>query len=225
MISIPCATAGIILGILTLTGIGMKLSDIISFVAGDSLFLTLISIMVISIILGMGLPPIVSYIVLAALEAPVLVSMGIEPIAAHLFIFYYCTLSLLTPPICTTAFTAASIAGAPPMRTGFESVRFGIVLFTLPFLFVYNPSLLMHGTIYEIIYVSFIAAAGVLALAISAQGYLFKKIGPAKRFLFALGSILIFWPTYTIAVVGIILFLSLLIIEKRQAPKKIAEFA
>lgn len=225
MISIPCATAGIILGILTLTGIGMKLSDIINYVAGDSLFLTLISIMVISIILGMGLPPIVSYIVLAALEAPVLVSMGIEPIAAHLFIFYYCTLSLLTPPICTTAFTAASIAEAPPMRTGFESVRFGIVLFTVPFLFVYNPSLLMHGSIYGIIYVTLIAAAGVLALAISAQGFLFRKIGPAKRSLFALGSILIFWPTYTIAIVGIILFLTLFFIEKIQAPKKVTEFA
>jgi TRAP transporter 4TM/12TM fusion protein len=225
MISIPCATAGIILGILTLTGIGMKLSDIINYVAGDSLFLTLISIMVISIILGMGLPPIVSYIVLAALEAPVLVSMGIEPIAAHLFIFYYCTLSLLTPPICTTAFTAASIAEAPPMRTGFESVRFGIVLFTVPFLFVYNPSLLMHGSIYGIIYVTLIAAAGVLALAISAQGFLFRKIGPAKRSAFALGSILIFWPTYTIAIVGIILFLTLFFIEKIQAPKKVTEFA
>lgn len=214
MISIPCATAGIILGVLTLTGVGMKLSDIISYVAGDSLFLTLVSIMVISIILGMGLPPIVSYIVLAALEAPVLIGMGINPIAAHLFIFYYCTLSLLTPPICTTAFTAASIAEAPPMRTGFESVRFGIVLFTLPFLFVYSPSLLMQGTVFEIVCVTIVAAAGVFSLAVAAQGYLFQAVTLPKRFLFAAASILIFWPIGFVAIAGILLLVALFLFEK-----------
>ncbi len=225
MISIPCATAGIILGVLTLTGVGMKLSDIISFVAGNSLFLTLVCIMVISIILGMGLPPIVSYIVLAALEAPVLVSMGIEPIAAHLFIFYYCTLSLLTPPICTTAFTAASIAEAPPMRTGFESVRFGIVLFTLPYLFVYTPSLLMHGTIYEILMVIIIAAAGVFSLAIAAQGFFLTRLKFFERSLFAAASILIFWPNSVVIASGILLFVALIIFEKKQTGKTNIQYA
>ena len=215
MISIPCATAGIILGTLTLTGVGMKLSDIISYVAGDSLFLTLVCIMVISIILGMGLPPIVSYIVLAALEAPVLISMGVQPIAAHLFIFYYCTLSLLTPPICTTAFTAASIAEAPPMKTGFESVRFGIVLFTLPFMFVYNPCLLMHGPLGKILYAAAIAAIGVFALAIAAQGYFLTNLSFQKRFAFGLASILTFWPSYAVAAIGVILFVSLLTVERK----------
>ena len=215
MISVPCATAGIILGTLTLTGVGMKLSDIINYVAGDSLFLTLVCIMVISIILGMGLPPIVSYIVLAALEAPVLISMGVQPIAAHLFIFYYCTLSLLTPPICTTAFTAASIAEAPPMKTGFESVRFGIVLFTLPFMFVYNPSLLMQGSLGKILYAAAIAAIGVFALAIAAQGYFLTNLSFHKRFAFGLASILTFWPSYAVAGTGVVLFVSLLIFERK----------
>ena len=223
MISIPCATAGIILGVLTLTGVGMKLSDIISYVAGDSLFLTLISIMVISIILGMGLPPIVSYIVLAALEAPVLIGMGIHPIAAHLFIFYYCTLSLLTPPICTTAFTAASIAEAPPMRTGFESVRFGIVLFTLPFLFVYSPSLLMQGTFFEIVCVTIVAAAGVFSLAVAAQGYLFKTMNLPRRCLFAAASILIFWPVHFVAIAGILLLVAMFIFEKVSGARVTAQ--
>ena len=225
MISIPCATAGIILGILTLTGIGMKLSDIINFVAGDSLFLTLACIMVISIILGMGLPPIVSYIVLAALEAPVLTSMGVEPIAAHMFIFYYCCLSLLTPPICTTAFTAASIAEAPPMKTGLEAVRFGIVLFTLPFLFVYNPSLLMHGTVYEILGVIIIAAVGVFSLAIAVQGFFLRRLDILKRFLFLVASILTFWPAPIATGVGILLFLALLLVEKKKSNYKLMEIA
>ena len=145
-ITIPCAVAGIILGILTLTGAGMKLSEVISFLAQGSLFLTLFWIMIISIVLGMGLPPVVSYLVLAALEAPALVNLGVHPMAAHLFIFYFCALSLITPPICTTAFTAAAIAEADPMKTGLEAVRFGIVLYTLPYLFVYSPALLFEGT-------------------------------------------------------------------------------
>jgi TRAP transporter 4TM/12TM fusion protein len=126
-ITIPCAVAGIILGLLTLTGAGMKLSQIIDFLAQGSLFLTLFWIMVISIILGMGLPPVVSYLVLAALEAPILIGMGVSPMAAHLFIFYFCALSLITPPICTTSFTAAAIAGSHPMKTGLAclwSLRF-----------------------------------------------------------------------------------------------------
>ena len=144
-ITIPCAVAGIILGLLTLTGAGMKLSQIIDFLAQGNLFLTLFWIMIISIILGMGLPPVVSYLMLAALEAPILIGMGVSPMAAHLFIFYFCALSLITPPICTTAFTAAAIAGSSPMKTGLEAVRFGIVLYTLPYLFVYNPALLFEG--------------------------------------------------------------------------------
>ena len=224
MVSIPCATAGIIMGILTLTGIGMKLSDIIQYIASGSLFLTLVCVMVISIILGMGLPPVVSYLVLAALEAPALVSMGVNPIAAHLFIFYYCCLSLLTPPICTTAFTAAAIAKSPPMKTGFESVRFGIVLFTLPFLFVYNSGLLMEGSLAQIVYASVIAGFGVYALAVGAQGFLFRKIGLLKRAIYITASILLFFPSYTLTVVGGVIFAVLLLFDKYAGGKNPVNF-
>jgi TRAP transporter 4TM/12TM fusion protein len=221
MITIPCAAAGIILGILTLTGVGMKLSDIIGFLAGGSLFFTLFWIMIISILLGMGLPPVVSYIVLAALEVPILVEMGVNPIAAHLFIFYFCTLSLITPPVCTTAFTAAAIAGSPPMKTGLEAVRFGIVLYTLPYLFVYNPSLIMKGTVLEILYVSLIAGIGVSALAVGAQGYLLDNIGWWKRFMFVLASVLIFWPHHVATIAGLLLLIILVAIEKRKSPRSL----
>jgi TRAP transporter 4TM/12TM fusion protein len=219
MITVPCAAAGIILGILTLTGVGMKLSDIIGFLAGGSLLFTLFWIMIISILLGMGLPPVVSYIVLAALEVPILVEMGVNPIAAHLFIFYFCTLSLITPPVCTTAFTAAAIAGSPPMKTGLEAVRFGIVLYTLPYLFVYNPALIMKGTLVEILYVFLIAGIGVFSLAISAQGYLLETIGWWKRFFFALASILIFWPNYVLTIAGLVLLIIFIAVEIKRSRK------
>jgi TRAP transporter 4TM/12TM fusion protein len=216
-ITVPCAAAGIILGILTMTGVGMKLNDIILFLAGNSLLLTLFWIMVISIVLGMGLPPVVSYIVLAALEVPILVEMGVDPIAAHMFIFYFCALSLITPPICTTAFTAAAIAGSPPMKTGLEAVRFGIVLYTLPYLFVYNPALLMNGSLSEIFYVVVIAAIGVFALAIAAQGYFLRRTGWFARILFLASSILLFWPDYWITAAGLLLLAGLLAIEKKRS--------
>ncbi|MCJ8500700.1 TRAP transporter permease [Desulfatitalea alkaliphila] len=218
-ITVPCAAAGIILGILTMTGVGMKLNEIIAFLAGQSLFFTLFWIMVISIILGMGLPPVVSYLVLAALEVPVLVQMGVTPLAAHMFIFYFCALSLITPPICTTAFTAAAIAGAPPMKTGLEAVRFGIVLYTLPYLFVYNPALLLHGNLLQIIFVFIIAAIGIFALAIAAQGYFKRNVGWIVRVLFFASSILVFSPSLRVTAAGMVLLIFLLVFEMRAAKK------
>jgi TRAP transporter 4TM/12TM fusion protein len=213
-ITIPCAVAGIILGLLTLTGAGMKLSQIIDFLAQGSLFLTLFWIMIISIILGMGLPPVVSYLILAALEAPILIGMGVSPMAAHLFIFYFCALSLITPPICTTSFTAAAIAGSSPMKTGLEAVRFGIVLYTLPYLFVYSPALLFEDSPLRIIYVSILAGIGVFALAIGAQGYFLRVLSWFKRALFVCASILIFWPSYILTILGVVLLAVLLIYER-----------
>ena len=215
-ITVPCAVAGIILGILTLTGAGMKLSQVIEFLSYGSLFLTLFWIMIISIILGMGLPPVVSYLVLAALEAPALVSMGVNPIAAHLFIFYFCALSLITPPICTTAFTAAAIADAPPMKTGLEAVRFGLVLYTLPYLFVYSPALLFQGSLTDTVYIFLIAVVGVFALAAGVQGFLFNVLNWPKRILLILGSILIFWPAYPVTILGLLLVFFMTMVQWRS---------
>lgn len=219
-ITIPCASAGIILGLLTLTGAGMKLSQIIDFLAQGSLFFTLFWIMIISIILGMGLPPVVSYLVLSALEAPILIGMGVSPMAAHLFIFYFCALSLITPPICTTSFTAAAIAGSHPMKTGLEAVRFGIVLYTLPYLFVYNPSLLFEGNPMNIIYTFFIAAIGIFSLSIGAQGFFFNNISWFKRTQFVAASILIFWPYYLLTIGGMVI-LAILLVRERQLKMKV----
>ena len=216
VITVPCAAAGIVLGVLTLSGAGMKLSDLISYLAGDSRLLTLIWIMIISIMLGMGLPPVVSYIILAALEVPILVNMGVSPIAAHLFIFYFCALSLITPPICTTTFTAAAIAKSPPMKTGLEAVRFGLVLYTLPYLFVYNPGLLMKGGFLQILYVTVVAAIGVFALAVGAQGYFVTRLGRLMRILFLGSSVALFWPDHVVTAIGFVVLIGLTVYQKRH---------
>ncbi len=223
VITVPCAAAGIVLGVLTLSGAGMKLSDLITFLSGNSLFLTLIWIMVISIILGMGLPPVVSYIILAALEVPILVNMGVSPVAAHLFIFYFCALSLITPPICTTSFTAAAIAGSPPLKTGMEAVRFGLVLYTLPYLFVYNNGLLFMGGAGAVVSSVIIAALGIFALAVGAQGYFTRPLGSVLRGAFLVSSVALFWPSMVITLLGIGLLAGLVVMIKFNATPAIFE--
>lgn len=137
------ASVGIIIGIVTLTGIGTRLPATILPLAEQSLFLALLLIMVSSIVLGMGLPSAVCYLLLATLIGPVLGNLGVVPLAAHMFIFYFGMMSMVTPPVALAGYAAASIAGTNIMQTSFAAFRFALVGFTLPFIFVYRPELLM----------------------------------------------------------------------------------
>ena len=137
------ACVGIIIGVVTLTGIGTRLPATIIPLAEQSLFLALVLIMISSIILGMGLPSAVCYLLMATLIGPVLGNLGVIPLAAHLFIFYFGMMSMVTPPVALAAYAAASIAGTSIMPTAFAAFRFAIVGFTLPYMFVYRPELLM----------------------------------------------------------------------------------
>ena len=137
------ASVGIIIGIVTLTGIGTRLPATILPLAEQSLFLALVLIMISSIVLGMGLPSAVCYLLLATLIGPVLGNLGVVPLAAHLFIFYFGMMSMVTPPVALAGYAAASIAGTKIMQTSVAAFRFALVGFTLPFIFVYRPELLM----------------------------------------------------------------------------------
>jgi TRAP-type uncharacterized transport system fused permease subunit len=140
-----CACAGIIIGVTTLTGLGLKFTGIIVDLGGGSLFLTLLLTMIACYILGMALPTTAAYIMVAVLAAPALIELGVPVLAAHLFVFYCALLSAITPPVALAAFAGAGIAGADPIKTGFTAAKIGAMLFLLPFAFVYVPSLLIHG--------------------------------------------------------------------------------
>ena len=118
---------------------------------------------------------------LAVLIAPSLVQMGVHPMAAHLFIFYFGVISSITPPVCMAAFAAAAISGAGPMRTGFTAFRLGIVVFIIPFVMIYNPAMIMQGTVWEIVVVAFTALLGSAALAASLEGYLLRRMNLVER--------------------------------------------
>ena len=203
------ASVGIIIGIVTLTGIGTRLPATILPLAEQSLFLALVLIMVSSIILGMGLPSAVCYLLLATLIGPVLGNLGVVPLAAHFFIFYFGMMSMVTPPVALAAYAAASIAGTNIMETSFAAFRFALVGFTLPFIFVYRPELLMltptgeAAGLGDMLWPVLIGTLGVLCFAAGITGQLRRALGPLLRIAMFVAAALLLAPGPTVSLVGL----------------------
>jgi TRAP transporter 4TM/12TM fusion protein len=189
---------GIIIGGIVLSGLGLKFSAILIEFSGGFLLTTVALVTVISIIIGMGSSTTGSYIILAVVAAPALVHLGVPEIPAHLVVFYAACLSNITPPVCVSAFAAASIAGADPMRTGFAALKFGATLALVPFSFVYMPELLLHGAPLEIAHVTARYVLGFVALAIGIQRVEFfgSRIAAWQRGLFLVGALGLLFPLF-----------------------------
>ncbi len=177
MVCNACASAGIIIGIVLLTGLGSKLASFVLYVSGENLYLALPFIMIASLILGMGLPTVVCYILLASTVASPLIKMGVLPMAAHLFIFYFGMLCMVTPPVGFAFYASSAIAGSDPMKTGWTAFKFALAGFILPYMFIFYPSLLLIGTFFEILLATIPALIGILFLSIGIIGYFRKEIG------------------------------------------------
>jgi TRAP transporter 4TM/12TM fusion protein len=193
------AAAGIVIGVLNISGLGFGLSLALIELSGGNLFLLLLISAFICILLGMGMPTAGVYVLLAALIAPSLVEVGINQIAAHLFILYFGMMSMITPPVAIAAFAAASLTGADPMRTGFAAVRFGWMAYVIPFLFVASPSVLMQGTPLSIGLAFATSLAGVWLVSASVVGYFKRPLVFATRMGFALAGLLLLFPSDAIA--------------------------
>ena len=193
----------ILVGMITLTGLGLQISSILIELSGNSLFWLLFLTMIASLVLGLGLPIIVSYLVLAVLVAPALTQMGVDPLAAHLFIFFFALVSDLTPPVAPGAFVAAGIAGADMMKTAWMACRLGLVVYILPYMFVYNNALLLKGDLSEIILSAITAFIGVYALACGIQGYMFRPAKIYERVLFFVAAIGLIKPGWISDLVGL----------------------
>ena len=199
------AAAGFIIGILNITGLGFGLTfSLVQLGEGNLLLLLLISA-VVCIVLGMGMPTVGVYMLLAVLVAPSLVQVGVEPIAAHLFIFYMGMMSMITPPIAIGAFFAASIAKADPMKTAFTSMRLGWTAYIIPFVFVASPSLLLMGDAGMITLAVISTLAGVWAISVGFVGYFTKRINVITRLLFLTVGVLFIIPA--LAVPDLILYI------------------
>ena len=170
-----CACAGIIVGVISLTGVGARFSNLLLGLAEASQLLALVFAMCIAILLGMGMPTTAAYAVAASVVAPGLVELGIQPLVAHFFVFYFAVVSAITPPVALASYAAAGVSGANPMETSVTSFKIGIAAFVVPFMFFYNSALLMEAHTLEIIRAFLTAMLGVFLLASGVQGWFFGK--------------------------------------------------
>ena len=231
--------AGVVIGVLQLTGLGFTLTLTLLDVGQSSAILLLVLTAIVSIILGMGMPTTAVYVLLAVLVAPGLSKLGILPIAAHLFIFYFGMLSMVTPPVCLASYAAASIGKTDPIKTGWEGMRLCSIAYLIPFLFVFSPTLLLIGPWYAVVISVATAVVGAVLLGVGLVGYLFSPIGPIKRLLFVLAAAGLLIPvvetgtyanlTWTVNTGGLLLAAVLIAIEwiarSRRRESKIAAAA
>ncbi|HEV8724096.1 MAG TPA: TRAP transporter fused permease subunit [Candidatus Binatia bacterium] len=185
--------AGVVIGVLQLTGLGFTLTLTLLNIGQSNALLLLVLTAIVSIILGMGMPTTAVYVLLAVLVAPGLAKLGILPIAAHLFIFYFGMLSMITPPVCMASYAAASIGKTDPVKTGWEAMRLCAIAYVVPFLFVFSPSLLLIGHWYEVALSVITAIIGAILLGVGIVGHLFRPVSAFKRagFLLAATGLLI----------------------------------
>ncbi len=193
-VAAACAAAGVVVGVASLTGIGLRMSELIITVSQGNLFLALVLTAGGSIVLGMGLPTTAAYVVLAALGAPALTQLGVPLLAAHLFIFYFGCISNVTPPVSLAAYAAAGIAGAPPLRTAWTAMLLASTGFLVPFMFVYGPPLLLEGGPWEVVLATASGVAGVTALAAGAMGYLRGVLAYWERALLVGSALALIFP-------------------------------
>jgi TRAP transporter 4TM/12TM fusion protein len=203
-VATACAAAGIVVGMLNLTGLGHTIASIVIALSGGVILIALVLSMCVCIVLGMGLPTTPAYIIAAAVIAPVLIRLGISPMQAHLFVFYFACIAVITPPVALASFTAAGIAGAPPMKVAWTGVKLGIAAFLIPYFFVFNAALIGQGSALEIALAAATALGGVFFLASGIHGYFLGPINFLTRVALVFGACLLihasFWTDLSGAV-------------------------
>lgn len=239
---IACGIVGIIIGVVNLTSFGTVMTSAITSIGAGSLFLTLFLTMIASIILGMGLPSIPAYIITATMTAPALAEFGIPVLVSHLFVFYFGIFANITPPVALAAFAGAGISGGDPMRTGFTALRLSLAGFLIPYLFVYNPSMLfidptglsVNATefpfppIIEVLLITVTAVIGIIGFGAALEGYYKMELQWLIRLVLGIGSLLLIIPESITDLIGIIIVVSIFswktIQFKKQSTSENTEF-
>ena len=219
-VAIACGMAGIIIGIVTLTGLGLKMGAGLVSLAGGKLFLTLIFTMLASIILGMGAPTTANYLITSTITAGAIIQLGVEPLAAHMFAFYFGIIADVTPPVALAAIAGAAIAKARPMKTAFNATKLAIGAFIIPYMFVYNSQMLMiDASVARILFIIATALIGMFGISVALEGYgfnytgilhgtdkpaaLIKSFDAAERILFAIAGLLCVIPETRSDIIGL----------------------
>lgn len=209
-----CASSGIILGVISLTGIGSTLSSAVFSRFADFLPGALLVSMAISLVLGMGLPATAVYLILATVVAPSLVQLGVMPLAAHMFVFYFGIISSITPPVALTAYAAAGVGGGDSVRVGFHAFTLGVAAYCIPFVLVYAPEMMLTGDIPQALLRFAISVAAVFAFALATVGFLRVRLTRVCRMLAAIAGLLLITPNLTTDLVGFALLLLVLFMHR-----------
>lgn len=212
--AMACVCSGIIIGVLNLTGLSVRLSEIIISLSSVNIIFALIATMVMLVILGMGLPAVASYIIGASIAAPVLISIGIPDLTAHLFIFYFSCLSSITPPVALNAYLAAGIASANPIKTAFIGCMLCLPVFAVPYMFVFQPALMLQGSIMSCILIAVSCILGTLCISIGIVGFIKTRVKIIERILFLISGILLFDTGFVTDAIAIIIVAGIFIIRK-----------
>ncbi len=199
-----CGVAGIISGIITMTGLANEIVNAIVGLAGDRLIVALVLTMLVCIVLGMGVPTTANYCIMAATTAPILIRMGVPVMAAHFFVFYFGIVADITPPVALAAYAGSAIAKSNPMKTAFNASKLAIAIFIVPYVFCFNPALLLiDTTAIEVIQIAVTSFIGIFGVAAAFEGYLFTNMKMPIRIAIAIGGIFLINPTLLTDIVGI----------------------
>lgn len=215
-----CVAIGLLVGSLLATGAGTNLVADLLVISGGSLIIVLVLAAAAAFILGMGMTAVSVYILAVILVAPALIKLGIEPIAAHMFLFYFGCLSFITPPVCVAAYIAAGISGGDPWRTGFRAMRLGAAAFLVPWAFVFNPGILMIGSPMDIILAFIFIAMGAICVGIALEGHLLTKLRIWQQVLLGLIGLAMFFPNFMVrgpALAAVVMLLLYHLLQARRA--------
>ena len=214
---VACAAVGIIIGVVTKTGVGLKLASGLLDLSGGMLLPTMFFTMLTSLILGMGVPTTANYVITSTIAAPALVQMGVPVLAAHMFVFYFGIIADVTPPVALAAYAGAGISGGNPLMTGVNASKLAIAAFIIPYVFVMSPVLLMiHATTGTLLMAAATAVIGMVGLSSSLIGYLADKCTMPERILLFLSGIMMIDPGTTTDIIGAALFAAILLLQLRR---------
>ena len=219
---VACAAAGIVIGVVTKTGVGLKLASGLLEFSGGMLLPSMFFTMITAIVLGMGVPTTANYVITSTIAAPALIQLGIPVLAAHMFVFYFGIIADVTPPVALAAYAGAGISGGNALMTGVNASKLAIAAFIIPYMFVLSPELLMiDATVGGLALSLFTAVIGMVAISASLIGYLADHCLPAERFVLFVGGLLMIKPGITTDIVGIVVFAAVIFFQwkrKRQKP-------
>ncbi|HJH54669.1 TRAP transporter permease [Brachyspira hyodysenteriae] len=213
-VAVACAMAGVIIGVITLTGLGLKIGAGLISISGGIPLLLLFLTMISSIILGMGVPTTANYLITSTIAASAIIGLGYEPLAAHMFVFYFGIIADVTPPVALAAMAGAAIAKSDPLKTGIEATKLSIGAFIIPYMFIFNPDILMiNTTIADVIPILITSLIGMFGVSAGLEGYVFRKCKPYERILFIVAGLLSIYPEFYSDIIGIAIIAILVIVQ------------